>query len=43
MHRVDWEKGAFPNLEDLLGINFIENYDAATQTAVRARWDSIKS
>ena len=43
MHRVDWEKGAFPYLEDLLGINCIENYDAATQTAVRARWDSIKS
>jgi hypothetical protein len=43
MHREDWEKGAFPYLEDLLGINRIENYDAATQAAVRARWDSIKS
>jgi len=43
MHRVDWEKGAFPYLEDLLGIAQIENYDAQTQAAVRARWDTIKA
>ena len=43
MHREDWEKGAFPYLEDLLGIDQIENYDAATQAAVRARWDAIKT
>jgi len=43
MHREDWEKGAFPYLEDLLGIDQIENYDAQTQAAVRARWDAIKS
>ena len=43
MHREDWEKGAFPYLEDLLGIDQIENYDAQTQAAVRARWDTIKA
>ncbi len=43
MHREDWEKGAFPYLEDLLGIDQIENYDAATQAAVRARWDAIRA
>ena len=43
MHREDWEKGAFPYLEDLLGIDQIENYDAQTQAAVRAQWDTIKA
>jgi hypothetical protein len=43
MHREDWGKGAFPYLEDLLGINQLENYDAATKTAALARWDAIKS
>ena len=43
MHREDWEKGAFPYLEDLLGIDQIENYDAQSQAAVRARWDTIKA
>jgi hypothetical protein len=43
MHREDWEKGAFPYLEELLGIDQIENYDAQTQATVRTRWDAIKS
>ena len=43
MHRVDWEKGAFPYLEDLLGIDQIENYDPQTKAALQARWDSIKA
>ena len=43
MHREDWEKGAFPYLEELLGIDQIKNYDAVTQAAVRDRWEAIKA
>jgi hypothetical protein len=43
MHREDWEKGAFTYLENVLGIDQIENYDAATQATVRACWDAIKA
>ena len=43
MHLEDWEKGAFPYLEDLLGIDQIKNYDATTQSAVLTRWEAIKA
>ena len=31
MFREDWEKGAFPYLEDLLGLDELSNYDESTQ------------
>ena len=43
MFREDWEKGAFPYLEDLLGLNELSNYDETTQEDVRKRWEFIKS
>ena len=43
MFREDWEKGAFPYLEDLLGLDELSNYDETTQEDVRKRWEFIKS
>ena len=43
MFRKDWEKAAFPYLEDLLGFDQLANYDNVTQEDVRKRWELIKS
>jgi len=43
MFREDWEKGAFPYLEDLLGLDELSNYDETTQEDLRKRWEFIKS
>ena len=42
MYKEDWEYGAFPYLEHILGLNNLQNYSSEQKNEITDKWDKIK-
>lgn len=42
MYKEDWEYGAFPYLEHILGLNNLQNYSSEQKNEITDKWNKIK-
>ena len=42
MYKEDWEYGAFPYLEHILGLNNLQNYSSEQKNEITENWNKIK-
>ena len=43
MYKEDWEYGAFPYLEHILGLKNLQNYSSDKKNEITDKWNKIKS
>ena len=43
MYKEDWEYGAFPYLEHILGLKNLQNYSSEKKNEITDKWEKIKN